>query len=83
VAARDEVVGADHIEAHCVLVAIRNTAGVTVPDDEEAGMGCGVERTIRRVDPKAVDMDQSGVGIDRHRGRGAGSATAGDNQGDQ
>jgi hypothetical protein len=68
--ARDEVVGTDHREAHGVLMGIRNPASTTVPDDEEAGVGRGIQRTIPRVDAEAVDMNEAGVVGDRRRGRG-------------
>jgi hypothetical protein len=82
VAAADEVVGADYGEAHGVLVAVSHSAGSTVPDDEQAGVGRGVQGAVPRVDPMAVDLDDHGVVGDR-RGAGPGFAAAGSGQRDQ
>jgi hypothetical protein len=83
VATRNKMVGADHGEAHGVQVAIRDPAGIAIPDDEEAGVGRSMQRTIPRVDPEAVDMDEAGVLGGRPRRVGLSSATAALGQCDQ
>jgi hypothetical protein len=42
-ATADEVVGAEHGEAHGVLAAIGHPGSATIPDDEQAGVGRGVQ----------------------------------------
>jgi hypothetical protein len=69
--------GPTTVKTHRVLVAISHSAGGAFPDDEQAAMGRGVQRTIARVDPEAVNMDDPGVVRDRRRGPWPGSVAAG------
>ncbi|MGH8573841.1 MAG: copper resistance CopC family protein, partial [Gammaproteobacteria bacterium] len=61
----EEAVGAEHAEAHHVLLAVADSArfALTVVRAEESGVGCDVERAVLRIDTEPVHVCEAGTAI--------------------